>query len=89
MALIKCPECGKEISDKARACIHCGYPIENRNLDINSMTNPSDTGYSYAEGMCTYYHIFNGFDKSIFDFILSKINLKWRADNVVGVPPPI
>lgn len=27
MALIKCPECGKEISDKAEACIHCGYPI--------------------------------------------------------------
>lgn len=27
MALIKCPECGKEISDKAHACIHCGYPI--------------------------------------------------------------
>lgn len=27
MALIKCPECNKEISDKAKACIHCGYPI--------------------------------------------------------------
>lgn len=27
MALIKCPECGKEISDKAEQCIHCGYPI--------------------------------------------------------------
>lgn len=27
MALIKCPECGKEISDKSSACIHCGYPL--------------------------------------------------------------
>lgn len=27
MALIKCPECGKEVSDKATACIHCGYPL--------------------------------------------------------------
>ncbi len=27
MALIMCPECGKEISDKAAACIHCGYPV--------------------------------------------------------------
>lgn len=27
MALIKCPECGKEISDKAEKCIHCGFPI--------------------------------------------------------------
>lgn len=27
MALIKCAECGKEISDKAAACIGCGAPI--------------------------------------------------------------
>lgn len=27
MALINCPECGKEISDKATACPECGYPI--------------------------------------------------------------
>ena len=27
MALIKCPECGKEISDKAEACPNCAYPI--------------------------------------------------------------
>lgn len=27
MALIKCPECGKEISDKAHTCVHCGYPL--------------------------------------------------------------
>ena len=27
MALIKCPECDRDISDKATACPHCGYPI--------------------------------------------------------------
>lgn len=27
MALIKCPECGKEVSDKASTCIHCGCPL--------------------------------------------------------------
>ncbi len=27
MALIKCPECGKEVSDKAQNCPNCGYPI--------------------------------------------------------------
>lgn len=27
MALIKCTECGKEISDKADSCIHCGNPL--------------------------------------------------------------
>ena len=28
MALIKCPECGKDISDKSSTCIHCGYPLD-------------------------------------------------------------
>lgn len=28
MALIQCPECGKEISDRAGNCPNCGYPIE-------------------------------------------------------------
>lgn len=27
MALIRCPECGKEVSDKSTTCIHCGFPI--------------------------------------------------------------
>lgn len=34
MALIKCPECGKEISDKSKQCIHCGYPLDE--LKINN-----------------------------------------------------
>ena len=28
MALIKCSECGKEISDKAEMCVNCGNPIQ-------------------------------------------------------------
>ena len=27
MALINCPECGKEVSDKAPSCINCGLPL--------------------------------------------------------------
>lgn len=27
MALISCPECSREISDSAKACPHCGYPL--------------------------------------------------------------
>lgn len=27
MALIKCAECGREISDRAGACVHCGCPV--------------------------------------------------------------
>jgi len=39
MALIKCPECGREISDKAQACIHCGYPL----ADIKPVDASSNT----------------------------------------------
>ncbi|WP_411337184.1 DUF4352 domain-containing protein [Ruminococcus gauvreauii] len=28
MAMINCPECGKEISDKAPACPNCGHPLK-------------------------------------------------------------
>ena len=37
MALIKCDECGKEISSKAKTCIHCGNPIEKSNKTNNNL----------------------------------------------------
>lgn len=36
MALIKCPECGKEISDKASTCPNCGCPIKE---DVSNVDN--------------------------------------------------
>lgn len=33
MALIKCPECGREVSDKALSCPNCGYPISQDPLE--------------------------------------------------------
>lgn len=38
MALIKCPECGKEVSDKAPACIHCGCPLPINKYPAESQT---------------------------------------------------
>lgn len=51
MALIKCPECGKEISDQAKACIHCGYPLET-NIDesvLESYEQKQDDGQTSIE----------------------------------------
>ena len=31
MALIKCPTCGEEISDKAVQCVHCGATLKEEN----------------------------------------------------------
>lgn len=41
MSMIKCPECGKDVSDKAQTCPNCGTPIsvsnsvENSDVDSN------------------------------------------------------
>lgn len=34
MALISCPECEKSISDKAKLCPHCGFPMRTISSDI-------------------------------------------------------
>ena len=35
MALIKCPECGREISDKAIACPNCGSPVPQKMIPVH------------------------------------------------------
>ena len=41
MALIKCPECGKEISDKASACIGCGCPVSAMKAEAVKPASPA------------------------------------------------
>ena len=36
MALITCPECGKEISDKALQCPMCGYPLTSNDVQMSA-----------------------------------------------------
>ena len=40
MALIKCPECGRQVSDKAAACPDCGYPINSSIQSHAESTKP-------------------------------------------------
>jgi uncharacterized membrane protein YvbJ len=44
MALIECPECGKEVSDKAPGCPQCGAPI------AGSIADPA-TAHGRGEGL--------------------------------------
>ena len=55
MALIKCPECGKEISDKARSCPHCGNPIRRNGMadsdaSFHSMSTSEKSKKFYEKG---------------------------------------
>lgn len=49
MALIKCPECGKDVSDKAKSCPVCGYPIESilPSGTVRIKTNPLKVGIGF------------------------------------------
>ena len=43
MALITCPECGKNVSDKALCCPHCGLPL-NENHSVTQGTFSNEAG---------------------------------------------
>ena len=46
MALIKCPECSKDVSDKAQSCPNCGYELkksDNIKTESNKISTSSIT----------------------------------------------
>jgi hypothetical protein len=71
MALINCPECKKEISDKAEACPNCGYPINNvKSDDLLCPEFPNDlsigeqiTNWTYDAALKGEYVSSNNNDK--------------------------
>ena len=45
MALIKCPECGKDVSDTCDQCIHCGFKLK-KDFNQNKTKSLVDEFYS-------------------------------------------
>ena len=66
MALIKCNECGKEVSDKASVCMNCGSPIESseKYLDNANVNNTVVVNTNKCNGFSLA-----GFILSIVSFI--------------------
>lgn len=54
MALIKCSECGKEISDKANQCIHCGNPIFEERIEKVKKKKWEDLNYEDKNKIISY-----------------------------------
>lgn len=83
MALIQCPECGREISNKSSACINCGFPIGIESdaadevdillHDINNILNGEESDIRL------YKVIFRGFSSSKM-----YSNYRFKASAVVG-----
>lgn len=40
MSMMKCPECGRDISDLAEKCPHCGFPMKPNSTNNISSTSP-------------------------------------------------
>lgn len=52
MALITCPECGKQISDQSGCCIHCGYPLPVENARTCCVID--GTAFDFTEMLDVY-----------------------------------
>lgn len=48
MALIHCPGCGKDVSDQASACIHCGYPLRGSHASQEGTGAPQSEHASFS-----------------------------------------
>ena len=92
MALIKCPECCGQVSDKAPACIHCGYPLQNRKTEEKSKKNIciyKNESYDLTK-LVEYLkdHTFPGYDNQKLNYdILSKARtiLEEIMPNITGI----
>ncbi len=72
MAMIKCPECGNMISDKAPTCIHCGSPLLiNKSIKIKIPrfnTGIMNQKASNAELECNGKILWKGFSGQVVQF---------------------
>lgn len=99
MALINCPECNKQISDKAKICINCGYPIEdimqqsaNENLQTNAEKTTNGRIYRLFEANYNSYleERNNNVDSIYYDVVHEIYNLKNEIDtdilnDIIGI----
>ena len=70
--LIKCPECGKDVSDKAPACIHCGFPLNN--LHKKNICLVDGAEYDMTEFIDSYMGLTDSEKKELYENTLKHYN---------------
>lgn len=55
MALLKCPECAHDVSDKAVSCPNCGYPMNTPSSTKPRIRNGKPTNYLMATALLSNY----------------------------------
>ena len=85
MAIISCPECGKQISSEAEKCPHCGYPIDkNSEIIQNKIENSSAEGGTNTFCVVVFVLALLGFLAPI-NIVLSIIALNCRKKYEKGL----
>ena len=83
MALINCPECSRQISDKSKNCIHCGFPINESEPAPEKEPEPSPE----AEEKSSYKHdqedeeFFDEYDEEDEPQTVEEIEAKLKKEN--------
>lgn len=82
MALIRCPECGKEISDKAVSCPNCGCPMRQEPVEYlreeyeEDEEEEKESGVSIATLVCYILSvIFNILSVKLLGGLLALVTL--------------
>lgn len=78
MALLQCPECNHDVSDKAATCPHCGYPMNTPSSTKPRVRNGKPT--KLPNGFGTIYKLSGRRSKP---FRAAKTD-KWVIDSVTG-----
>ena len=59
MALITCPECGREVSDRAKTCPNCGFPItKSEEMDNELQVRDVVLAKEEQKPQATWYELF-------------------------------
>lgn len=85
MALINCPECGKEISDKATTCPNCGCPVAKR---IEEQSENQSGHLSYMRIMFSILLIVTAvfvIYQSFFAGLSNALNATGNLDGTLGL----
>lgn len=84
MSLIKCKECGKEISDQAVACPNCGCPVTKENINIQQPVNKKKKGHGCLTTIVIFCLIIIAISVSISKGVDSGAGQETETKSVIG-----
>lgn len=82
MALIKCSECGKEISDKATKCIYCGAQFAKKDSNINLSINLNKVSYYASILAVVCFFLYFGY--GVINLVELHFSVRYMLGNILN-----